>query len=152
MLPGEDLSFIVTGETLPVLHDATVAEAGLAQGSGGVFGQRLGECQEHRFLAFVAGTRLAGKGATAESGPFLDLRRVAGAVAQGQKSAVEGVAIEVQQPGLLGQGAGLDQATGALLALIELELGFRLSKAGFLLFMSTQALAESAGDDVFSSG
>jgi len=72
---------------------------------------------------------------------LLNLLRVIGAVAQGEQGAVEGVAVQLQQHGLLDQGAGLDQTTGALLALVEPQLGFGLGKPGLLLFMRAQALA-----------
>ncbi len=37
---------------------------------------------------------------------------------------------------------------GALLALVELELGFRLRQPGFLLFVRAQALGRRAGHGV----
>ena len=71
-----------------------------------------------------------------------DLLGVAGAVAQRQQSAVEGVGFELEQAGLVDEAAGLDQLAGAGFALVGFELGFLLGEPGFLLLVGAQALGQ----------
>ena len=142
VLLGEGRGVVVAGEAFPVLQHLAVAEAGGAERGGGVLAERGGEGQQHGFLAFVAEAGLAGEGAAAQGGPLVDLLVIVGAVAQREQGAIEGVAVEFEQAGLFDQGAGLDQAAGARLAFVELDLGFCLGQAGLLLFMRAQALCK----------
>jgi hypothetical protein len=140
---GELLRFVAEGEPFPVLQHLVEAEAGGAQSSGGAFRQGGREGQYDRFLALVLQPRLAGEGAPAEGGPFVDLVLVAGAVAQRQQRAIESVRLELEEAGLFDQPAGLDQAACAGLTLVVFELGFLLGEPGLLLLVRAQARSAS---------
>ena len=71
-----------------------------------------------------------------------DLLGIAGAVAQRQQRAVEGVGFELEEAGLVDEAAGLDQVAGAGFALVGFELGLLLGEPGFLLFVGVQALGQ----------
>ena len=114
----------------PLPRSAVVASRPRSSGKG----------EHDRFLAFEGLPGLAGKGAAAEGRPLPDLLGVAGAVAQRQERAIEGVGVEYEEAGFGDEAAGLDQLAGAGFALVGFELGFLLGEPGFLLFVGAQAL------------
>jgi len=85
------------------------------------------------------------KARPAESGRVGDLLRIVDTVTQRQHGAVAGVAVQIEEPGLIDETAGLDQAAGADLAFGVFELGFLFGEAGFVLFMGADTLGERAG-------
>ena len=141
---GQRLRLGEAGEAFPVLHHLAEAEAGAAQGGGDILGQRQRGRSARRLPCLRRAGGLAGEGAAAERGPFADLVRVAGAVAQREQRAVQRVGIEIEQAGLVDQAAGFDQLAGAGSAFGGFEFGFLFGEAGFLLFVRAQALGQRA--------
>jgi hypothetical protein len=145
MAIGEGFGISETGAAFPMLQQLVEAEAGGAQCRRSVPGERGREGEDHRLLAIVFELGLAGKGTAAESGPAGNLLRIAETVAQRQQGAIEGVAVQIEEPGLVDETAGLDQAAGPDLAFGVLQLGFLFGKASFVLFMGADALGQRAG-------
>ena len=125
-----------------MLQQLVEAEAGAAQRGRRVAAEGGGKGEHDRFLALFGKPRLAGKGAPAEGRPLPELLGIAGAVAQRQQRAVEGIGLELEETGLVEEPAGLDQLSGAGFALVGFELGFLLGEPGFLLFVRAQALGQ----------
>jgi hypothetical protein len=119
----------------PAARSAAVASLSSGAGKG----------EDQRLLAFVLETGLAGKRAAAERRPLAHLLRIAGAGGQRQQSAIEGIWVEREEPGLVDEAARLNQFAGARLARLGFEFGFGLGEAGLLLFVGAQAIGERAG-------
>jgi hypothetical protein len=141
MFGGERVGRFVKSQRFPVAQNLTEAEAGGAQGVGGLFGQGRRERDDDRLLAFVAQARLMSEGAPTERGPVVHPVLVVGAVAQRQQGAVEGVGLEIEQAGFVDQATGFDQSADAGAAFDALELCFLFGEPGFLLLMRTHALS-----------
>jgi hypothetical protein len=132
-----------------MLQQLVEAEASGAAEAGGAARRRPVPCERDRegeddcFLAVVFELGLAGENAAAESGPASDLLRSVETVTQRQQGAVA-VAVQIEEPGLVDETAGLDQAAGTVPALGVFELGFLFGEAGFVLFMGADALDRRA--------
>ena len=86
-----------------MLHDAAEAKAGLAQDRGGLLGQRRGEGQQQGLLAIVTRLGLAVEGAATKGGPLLDLAASSAPSRSESRAPVKGIAVEIEQAGLLDQ-------------------------------------------------
>lgn len=75
--PGESFGVGDAGAAFPMLQQLVEAEAGGAQGGGGLAGEGGGKGEDDRLLALIFEAGLAGEGAAAESGPAANLLRIA---------------------------------------------------------------------------
>jgi hypothetical protein len=128
-----------------VLQELVEAEADAAQCGCRITVEGGGKSEHDCFLTLFGQSGLAGKGASSQRRPLAELLRIAGAIAQRQQGAVEGVGFELEEAGLVDKAAGLDQLAGAGFALVGFELGFLLGEPGFLLFVGAQALGPENG-------
>ena len=124
-----------------MLQQFVEAETDAAQCRCRVAAEGGGKSEHDRFLALFGEPRLPGKGAPSQRRPLANLLGIAGRLAQRQQGAVKGVGLELEEPGLVDEAAGLDQVPGAGFALVGFELGFLLGEPGFLLFVRAQRSA-----------
>ena len=143
---GDGVGVVWLGESFPAPEDLAEAEAGGAEGRGDFLGERGGEGEDDGLLAFVAEAGFAGEGSPTEGGPLRDLLGLANALLEGEQGAVEGIDVEVEEPGTFRSGRPASMSlAGASLALGVPDFGFLFGEVSLLLFMGAQTFGKRAG-------
>ena len=142
-------ALVEAGQTFPVLHHSAVAEPGLAESVVTSLARAAVKLSRTVCLPSSRARASRAKARPPRAAHCSILVGIIGAVAQRQQRAVEGIAVEFEQSGLLGQGTCFDQTAGALSAFVELEPGLGFGQAGLGLFMRAETFCQCAGHDSF---